>query len=116
MLPVVKGANVTAKWITVYGLLTVGMSFFGILALPTGGWFYGLLILPFNARLLQLVDRLRRQPEDPLPARSLFRWSILYLFGVCLLLVLSRTPLVTASVNPLELLKIFSSNLELPPA
>lgn len=110
MLPVVKGVKVTAKWINVYGLLTVAMSFFGILALPSGGWFYGVLILPFNARLLQLVGRLRRQPEDPLAARSLFRWSILYLFGVCLLLVLSRTPLVTASANPLELLQIFSSN------
>jgi protoheme IX farnesyltransferase len=86
------------------------MSFFGILALPTGGWLYGILILPFNARLLQLVDRLRRQPEEPQPARSLFRWSILYLFGVCLLLVLSRTPLVTASVTPLELLRMFLSN------
>jgi heme o synthase len=113
MLPVVKGAEVTVQWICVYGLLTVGMSLFGILALPTGGWLYGVLILPFNARLLQLVDRLRRQPEDPQSARSLFRWSILYLFGVCLLLVLSRTPLVTASVTPLELLRIFSSNAPL---
>jgi protoheme IX farnesyltransferase len=110
MLPVVKGAKVTAPWIHVYGLLTVAMSFVGILVLPTGGWFYGLLILPFNARLLQLVDRLQCQPEDPLPARSLFRWSILYLFGVCLLLVLSRTPLVAASANPLELLQLFWSN------
>ena len=110
MLPVVKGAKVTAHWIHVYGLLTVAMSFVGILVLPTGGWFYGLLILPFNARLLQLVDRLQCQPEDPLPARSLFRWSILYLFGVCLLLVLSRTPLVSASANPLELLQLFWSN------
>lgn len=115
MLPVVKGANVTAKWINLYGLLTVCMSFIGILVLPTGGWFYGILILPFNGRLLQLIGRLRKQPEDPLPARSLFRWSILYLFGVCLLLVLSRAPLVTASVNPLELLQIFSSNSPLPP-
>ena len=116
MLPVVKGAIVTSKWISVYGLLTVVISFLGILVLPTGGWFYGILILPFNARFLQLVARLRLQPEDPLPARSLFRWSILYLFGVCLLLVLSRTQLVTASVNPIELLQIFSKTSALIPA
>jgi protoheme IX farnesyltransferase len=115
MLPVVKGAMITSKWISVYGLLTVVISFFGILVLPTGGWFYGILILPFNARFLQLVGRLRLQPEDPLPARSLFRWSILYLFGVCLLLVLSRTQLVTASVNPIELLQIFSTTSALTP-
>jgi protoheme IX farnesyltransferase len=115
MLPVVKGAIVTSKWISVYGLLTVVISFLGILVLPTGGWFYGILIMPFNARFLQLVGRLRLQPEDPLPARSLFRWSILYLFGVCLLLVLSRTQLVTASVNPIELLQIFSTTSGLTP-
>ncbi len=113
MLPVVKGAKVTADWISVYGLLTVAMSFLGILVLPSGGWFYGVLILPFNARLLQLVGRLQHQPEDPQSARSLFRWSILYLFGVCLLLVLARTPLVEASVNPLQLLQIFSSKTPL---
>jgi protoheme IX farnesyltransferase len=115
MLPVVKGAKVTSKWISIYGLLTVVTSFLGVLVLPTGGWFYGILILPFNARFLQLVGRLRLQPEDPLPARSLFRWSILYLFGVCLLLVLSRTQLVTASVNPIELVQIFSKTSALTP-
>jgi protoheme IX farnesyltransferase len=115
MLPVVKGAKVTSKWISIYGFLTVVISFLGILVLPTGGWFYGILIVPFNARFLQLVGRLRLQPEDPLPARSLFRWSILYLFGVCLLLVLSRTQLVTASVNPIELVQIFSKTSALTP-
>jgi protoheme IX farnesyltransferase len=29
-------------------------------------------------------------------ARSLFRWSILYLFGICLLLLLARTPQAAA--------------------
>ena len=28
-------------------------------------------------------------------AKALFRWSILYLFGVCLLLILSRTDLAS---------------------
>lgn len=111
MLPVVKGAKVTSWWISLYGFLTIAISFIGILVLPTGGWFYGILVLPFNARLLQLIGNLRLDPEDPLPARSLFRWSILYLFGVCLLLVLSRTSLVTASLNPLELMEIFSATL-----
>jgi len=60
-------------------------------ALPSGGWLYGLLVLPFNARLLQLSHRLGQSPEDPLRARNLFRWSILYLFGICLLLVLARS-------------------------
>ena len=92
MLPVVKGTTATALAISRYSWLTVILSVLGILAVPTGGWLYGLLVVPFNARLLQLSCRLRLSPEDPQGARSLFRWSIFYLFGICLLLVLARTP------------------------
>jgi heme o synthase len=74
----------------------VAVSLAGVVALPSGGWLYGLLVLPFNARLLQLSASLREDPADPRRARSLFRWSIFYLFGICLLLVLARTPLATA--------------------
>jgi protoheme IX farnesyltransferase len=51
---------------------------------------YGLLILPFNGRLLQMVERLAAEPNNRDRAKGLFRWSILYLFGICLLLVMSR--------------------------
>ena len=92
MLPAVRGAAVTARAIWAYSWLTVLLSGFGALVLPSGGWFYGLLLLPFNARLLQLSRQLLADPENPTHARSLFRWSILYLFGLCLLLLLARTP------------------------
>jgi protoheme IX farnesyltransferase len=92
MLPVVRGVAVTARAIHHYGRLTVLLSLFGVLALPSGGIFYGLLLLPFNSRLLQLCGRLARDPEQVQPARDLFRWSILYLFGICLLLLLARLP------------------------
>ena len=68
------------------------LSGFGVLALPEGGVLYGLLLLPFNGRLLQMVQNLAHDPESTERAKSLFRWSILYLFGICLLLVLSRFP------------------------
>jgi protoheme IX farnesyltransferase len=92
MLPVVKGVVVTARAIRHYAYATVAMSVLGLWALPSGGALFGLLVLPFNARLLQLTSRLADQPEDPQAARALFRWSILYLFGICLLLLLARTP------------------------
>jgi protoheme IX farnesyltransferase len=97
MLPVVRGTAVTGRAIARYSWLTVLLSGLGVLALPTGGWLYGLLLLPFNGRLLQLSGALRDNPDDPQRARSLFRWSILYLFGICLLLVLARTPQAIAS-------------------
>lgn len=92
MLPVVKGPAVTANAIRRYGWATVVLSGFGVLALPEGGVLYGLLLLPFNGRLLQMVQNLAHDPESTERAKSLFRWSILYLFGICLLLVLSRFP------------------------
>ena len=96
MLPVVKGPVVTARAIQHYGWATALLSLLGGLVLPVGGLLYGLLVLPFNARLLQLCSQLRRDPENLQPARSLFRWSILYLFGLCLLLLLARLPAATA--------------------
>ena len=106
MLPVVRGEAVTARAIGWYSWLTVALSLGGIAALPTGGWLYGLLVLPFNGRLLQLSGRLQRSPEEAQPARNLFRWSILYLFGICLLLVLARTE-AAAALDPGLLLAAF---------
>jgi len=90
MLPVVKGPVVTAQAIRRYGWATMIISFFGVGALPEGGLMYGLLLLPFNGRLLQMVERLADQPDSTDRAKGLFRWSILYLFGICLLLIFSR--------------------------
>ncbi|MGC6483126.1 MAG: heme o synthase [Synechococcus sp.] len=108
MLPVVKGPAVTARAIRRYGWATVLLSGFGVLVLPEGGLLFGLLLLPFNARLLQMVHNLAAAPESTERAKSLFRWSILYLFGICLLLILSRLPgaalfdlQVHAAVDPL---------------
>lgn len=92
MLPVVKGVVVTTRAISHYAWATVAFSLLGVWALPSGGLLYGLMVLPFNGRLLQLSSRLRAQPEDPQRARALFRWSIFYLFGICLLLLLARLP------------------------
>ena len=95
MLPVVKGPVVTTQAIHRYGWATVLLSSLGLFALPSGGWFYGLLLIPFNGRLIQLVNRLAEDPENLTSAKGLFRWSILYLFGICLLLVLSRTTMAS---------------------
>jgi protoheme IX farnesyltransferase len=90
MLPVVEGPVVTTRAIRRYGWATVLISMFGIWALPEGGLFYGLLLFPFNGRLLQMVAKLAQKPDSKERAKGLFRWSILYLFGICLLLILSR--------------------------
>ena len=93
MLPVVQGSAVTARAISRYGLATVLLTVFGIFALPEGGLLYGILVLPFNARLLQMINRLVADSENVVRAKDLFRWSILYMFGICLLLIISRLPI-----------------------
>ena len=81
-----------------------------MLTLPSGGLFYGLMVLPFNGRLLQMAQRLGELPDDKQRAKGLFRWSILYLFGICLLLLLARTTMAADFSNQLI------SLLTLPPA
>ena len=93
MLPVVQGPVVTVRAISRYGWATVLLSGFGVWALPEGGLLYGLLLIPFNARLLQMVHQLGAAPENVDRAKGLFRWSIFYMFGICLLLVVSRLPM-----------------------
>ncbi len=93
MLPSVKGSVFTVKAISRYGWATVFMSILGVFALPEGGLLYLIMLLPFNGRLLQLINRLKSSPDDLEKAKGLFRWSILYMFGICLLLLISRTQL-----------------------
>ena len=90
MLPVVKGALFTSQAIGHYARLTAVASLAGMALLPSGGVLYGLLVLPLNGRLLQLSAALQRQPEERQRATNLFRFSILYLFGICGLILLSR--------------------------
>jgi len=93
MLPSVKGAAFTVKAISRYGIATILMSTLGIFALPEGGLLYEIMIIPFNSRLLQLIFRLKKSPDDLSQAKGLFRWSILYMFGICFLLLIARTDL-----------------------
>jgi protoheme IX farnesyltransferase len=71
MLPVVKGPLVTTRAIRRYGWATILLSFLGIWALPEGGALYGLLILPFNGRLLQMVERLAAEPNNRVRAKGI---------------------------------------------
>ncbi len=90
MLPVVKGTLFTAKAISRYGWLTILISNLGALFLPEGRLLYLILLMPFNVRFFQMFHRLETSPEDQNLAKGLFRWSILYMFGICFLLILSR--------------------------
>ena len=61
MLPVVKGPVVTARAIKTYGWITVLLSGLGVFALPSGGAFYGVMLLPYNGRCREAALRHRRR-------------------------------------------------------
>ena len=112
MLPVVKGALVTSQAIGRYAKLTAVASLAGTVLLPSGGALYGLLVLPLNGRLLQLSTALQQQPEERQRATNLFRFSILYLFGICGLILWSRSEAATTfAYQSLHLLKYWSTGL-----
>ena len=59
-----------------------------------------------------MINRLEEDPEDLDSAKGLFRWSILYMFGICLLLVMSRQPMaVQLDVQGMALLGQVISDL-----
>tara|TARA_Y100001970_G_C14255103_1_gene874716 strand:+ start:5240 stop:6226 length:987 start_codon:yes stop_codon:yes gene_type:complete len=91
MLPVVKGSKETATAICQYAGATVILSAFGGFALPSGGLIYEILLVPLNIRLLKLTSNLKLMPDEIFEAKSLFKWSIIYMFGVCGLLLIART-------------------------
>ena len=112
MLPVVKGALFTSRAIGHYARLTAVASLAGMALLPSGGVLYGLLVLPLNGRLLQLSGALRRLPEERQRATSLFRFSILSLFGICGLILWSRSGAATLlDQQALHLLEHWSTGL-----
>ncbi len=83
MLPVVKGVRETVTQILGYAVLTAGLSLLplwlqGRAGQAAVGWFYGVAVVLLNVALLRGSVRLYRSPEPP-QARSLFKFSMLYL-------------------------------------
>ncbi|TGG94483.1 MAG: protoheme IX farnesyltransferase [Aphanocapsa feldmannii 277cV] len=95
MLPVIKGVLFTVAAIRRYALVTMATSLAGVAVLPSGGWFYGLMVLPLNLRLLQMGRALAREPEAQASAKGMFRFSILYLFGICWMLLWARSAMAS---------------------
>ena len=83
--------SATAQAIGRYAWATAALSLAGVFALPSGGCSMACWCFPSTPACSNSAPALGRDPNDPQRARSLFRWSILYLFGICLLLVMARS-------------------------
>lgn len=94
MLPVVRGAEETARQIWWYAVLLVPFSLLLVVPLGVSGWLYTVLALVLGERLLQKCWLLLRSPEDQQRARSLFKFSIVYMMVLALGMAIDSLPAV----------------------
>jgi protoheme IX farnesyltransferase len=112
MLPVVAGEESTTRQIWYYTLLVVPASFLLIYPLHESGVIYGVLALVLGSLFLKKAWQLLQAPTDKQLARSMFKYSILYMMLLCTGIVVDSLPVthqLTAAVadNLQDLISVF---------
>ena len=83
MLPVVEGNESTVKQIWIYTLLTVVFSLVFIYPLHSAGFIYFVFAIVCGANLIVKAWQLRQDFDDKQVAKSMFKYSILYMMVLC---------------------------------
>ncbi|MGA1622984.1 MAG: heme o synthase [Synechocystis sp.] len=92
MLPVIAGEEKTVVQIWYYTLLVVPLSLLLVYPLHQLDWGYGAIAILLGAQFLRKAWQLKQAPLDKDLARSLFKFSILYLMLLCLTMVVDSLP------------------------
>ncbi|MFB2917617.1 heme o synthase [Aerosakkonema funiforme] len=101
MLPVVVGEVATSRQIWIYTLIMVASTFLLIYPLGTAGVVYGAFAVILGGKFIQKAWELWLNPSDKDLARSLFKFSIIYMMLLCGGIVVDSLPLthyLTASL------------------
>lgn len=93
MLPVVDGMQTTARQIFAYTLLLVPITLLLVYPLHATGWVYAGFALFLGSTFIRKAWQLLQTPEDQQQARSLFKFSILYMMLLSLGMVIDSLPL-----------------------
>ncbi|NES18544.1 MAG: protoheme IX farnesyltransferase [Symploca sp. SIO3E6] len=93
MLPVVAGEESTTRQIWYYTLLVVPMSLLLVYPLGASGVVYGIIALVLGSLFLKKAWLLLLNPTDNQLARSLFKYSILYMMLLCTGMVVDSLPM-----------------------
>ncbi|WP_204105268.1 MULTISPECIES: heme o synthase [Spirulina sp. CCY15215] len=83
MLPVIEGEEETVRQIWLYTLAVVPFTFLLIYPLGVLGWIYGAIAVILNAIFVRKAWQLKQNPSDKILAKSLFKYSILYMMLLC---------------------------------
>ncbi|AFY59762.1 heme o synthase [Synechococcus sp. PCC 6312] len=92
MLPVVNGDGPTAKQIFIYTLVLLPTSLLLVYPCHVAGWLYGLVAVGLGVGFIYRAWDLMQAPGDKDRARSLFKFSILYMMVLCVGLVVDSLP------------------------
>lgn len=93
MMPVVEGEESTVHQIWLYTLLVIPCTFLLIYSTETLGFLYGISALILGVMFAQKTWLLKQNPLDKSLARSLFKFSILYLMLLCAAMVVDSLPI-----------------------
>lgn len=94
MLPVVEGNGVTSRQIFYYTLALVPSTFLLAYPLHLVGWVYGVAAAVLGVMFIVKAWKLMQASEDLQVARSVFKFSIVYMMLLCAAMVVDRLPLM----------------------
>jgi protoheme IX farnesyltransferase len=101
MLPVVAGEESTTRQIWIYTLIVVPTSLLLVYPLGTSGMVYGAIALLLGSIFLQKAWQLLQSPTDKPLARSMFKYSILYMMLLCTGMVVDSLPITHRLITAL---------------
>ncbi len=99
MLPVVAGEAATVKQIWIYSLLLIPCTLLLIYPLGNLGIVYGAIAFYLGYVFLGKAWELKQAPEDKQIARSMFKFSILYMMLLCTGMVIDSLPITHRLVS-----------------
>ncbi len=92
MMPVVEGEESTVSQIWLYTWLTVVFSLLLVCPPDSCGFFYGAIAAYLGCNFLRKAWQLKQSPSDRQLAKSLFKYSILYMMLLCTGMVVDSLP------------------------
>jgi heme o synthase len=101
MMPVVKGEEATADQIWIYTLIVVPFTFLLIYPFGACGVVYGLIALTLGVSFLKKAWLVKQNPFDKDMARSLFKYSILYMMVLCTGMFIDSLPMTHQLITSL---------------
>lgn len=97
MLPVIKGTEVTANQILLYTFLLVPVSLLLVYPFNVMGMVYALSAIGLGVAFIYKAMQLLKAPSDRTVARSVFKYSILYLAFLCVAMGVDSLPVAHIS-------------------